>query len=75
MNRIFLGKPFHWLLLIVLVLIGWLTGLYKSHVTMFNWFVIGMTVVTAAVVLIVLRTTRPDEQVTRDPILPDDEAG
>lgn len=74
MNRIFLGKPFHWLLLIALVLIGWITGLYKAHVVVFNWFVIGTIVVTTAVVLAVLRTAGNHEQVTRDPILPDDES-
>ncbi|MGH1357896.1 MAG: hypothetical protein ACRBC3_03955 [Burkholderiaceae bacterium] len=73
MNRIFLGKPLHWALLIILVALGWVTGAYKSHVIHFNTFVIGAIVVTIGIVFAVLKTSAPDEQVTRDPIVLDDE--
>ena len=40
MNRIFLGKPLHWLLLLAVVVLGWLAGRIRLHVTDFNLFVL-----------------------------------
>ncbi len=73
MSRIFLGKPVHWAILVALVLGGWLTGRARTHVIEFNLYVIGLLVVTALALVAVLATTRPHEQVTRDPLEPEDE--
>jgi Zn-dependent protease with chaperone function len=68
MNQVFLGKPLHWLFVAVLVGGGWLLGHQRLHVIDFNLFTIVLMVVSAALVLLVLTTSRPDEQVTRDPL-------
>jgi len=72
MNRIFLGKPVHWAVVAVLIVGGWILGRMRLHVTNFNEFVILLLVVSVAVLAIVLKTSRPHEQVTRDPIEPDE---
>lgn len=68
MKNIFLGKLPHWLLVIALVGLGWVFGVYKSHVIHFNTFVSGLIVVTIIALWIVLKTTAPNEQVTREVI-------
>jgi hypothetical protein len=73
-RRIFLGKLVHWLLLAVLGALGLYLGIERLHVRDFNLFAIVLFAASAAAVLFVLRTTAPDEQVTRDPIELDDKA-
>lgn len=73
MSRIFLGKPLHWVLLILLVASGWLMGRQRLHVIEFNLFAILLLVVSAGVIVAVLMTSRPGELVTRDPLEPDDD--
>lgn len=73
MSRVFLGKPFHWALIVVLIAAGWITGRQRLHVIEFNVFIIGLLVVSAITVLAVLLTSRTDERVTRDPLEPGDE--
>lgn len=73
MNRVFLGKPVHWAIIVALVAAGWVTGHRRLHVIEFNSFIIGLLVVSVVAVLAVLLTSRPGEQVTRDPLEPDDE--
>ncbi len=68
MRRIFLGKPLHWGLLVILIVGGWLMGHAKLHVIGFNLFTIILLAVSAAVVAVVLMTSTPDEPVTRDPL-------
>ena len=74
MSRVFLGKPLHWAVLVGLIVLGWATGRARLHVIEFNTFILGLLAVTVVAVLVVLATSRPDEQVTRDPLEPDDEA-
>ncbi len=73
MSRIFLGKPLHWVLLILLVAGGWLVGRQRLHVIEFNLFAILLLVVSAGIIVAVLMTSRPGERVTRDPLEPDDD--
>lgn len=73
MSRIFLGKKLHWAILLAMVAAGWLTGRARLHVIEFNTFVLALLAVTVLALLVVLATSRPGEQVTRDPIDPDDE--
>ena len=42
MKKIFLGKPLHWLLLVILVPVGWYFGLQRAHVVHFNVFIVGL---------------------------------
>ncbi len=67
-GRIFLGKPYHWAILVALVVALYFTGGEKLHVIHFNRFILILLAVAAAIVAIVLRGTKADEQVTRDPI-------
>jgi hypothetical protein len=73
MRRIFLGKPLHWGLLAILIVGGWLMGHAKLHVIGFNLFTIILLAVSAAVVAVVLMTSKPDEQITRDPLEQDED--
>jgi len=68
MGRIFLGKPVHWALVAALIAGGWYLGHERLHVIWFNLFTLLLLAVATAVVLAVLLTTKPGEQVTRDPL-------
>lgn len=68
MNRIFLGKPLHWALIVAVIAIGWVLGDERMHVSAFNLFLILLLAITTAVVVAVLLTSKPGEQVTRDPL-------
>ena len=68
MRELFLGKPWHWLLLAACVaLLAW-AGAAKLHVIYFNHFIIALLVGGLAVVLLLVRTTKSSERVTRDPL-------
>ena len=74
MRNIFLGKPWHWALLCVISFLLWLAGNAKMHVISFNIFFVLLLVGSLLVVLLILRTTKPGERVTREEIdLPDDD--
>ena len=68
MKHIFLGPWLHWLFLFVLIAAGWLTGLDRLHVIQFNPFIIGLILLTIAVLVLVLKTSPLGKQVTRDPV-------
>ena len=67
-RRIFLGPWVHWLIVAIMLGLGWFAGTDRLHVKDFNLFLIAVIGVTLAAVLIVLRTSPADRQVTRDPI-------
>jgi len=73
MREIFLGKPWHWALLVVIGVAFWLAGEYKLHVIYFNRFLSVLLLGTLALVLVLVVTTRPGERVTRDEIEIDDD--
>jgi len=73
MSRVFLGKPLHWAILVLLVAGGWLTGRERLHVIEFNLFILGLLAVAICALLAVLASSRPGERVTRDPLEPDAE--
>ena len=66
MSRIFLGRWWHWGILIASVIILWLAGEKRMHVIHFNAFILSLLAVTAIVVALLVARTRPGEQVTRD---------
>ncbi len=66
MSRIFLGRWWHWGILIASVAALWLAGEKRMHVIHFNTFILSLLVVTAIVVAFLIAKTRPGEQVTRD---------
>lgn len=73
MSRVFLGKPAHWAIVIVLIVAGWLTGRERLHVIEFDYFIIGLLAVSVVALIVILATSRPGERVTRDPLDPGDE--
>jgi type IV secretory pathway VirB2 component (pilin) len=68
MKRIFLGPWAHWLILAAIVGLGWVAGLYRLHVTMFNAFIITIIIGACAVVALVIVSSPRDRQITRDPL-------
>ncbi len=66
MSRIFLGRWWHWGVLIASVGALWLAGENRLHVIHFNTFILSLLGVTAIVVAVLIARTRPGEQVTRD---------
>ena len=71
MGRIFIGKPLHWVLIVLLIAIGWIIGHERLHVIWFNLFTVILLVISAVAVAVVLLTSRPEERITRDPLEPD----
>lgn len=71
MGRIFLGKPLHWGLIVLVVAIGWFIGHERLHVIWFNLFTVILLVISAVAVAVVLLTSKPGERITRDPLEPD----
>jgi len=68
MRDLFLGKPWHWLLVVVCAaLLAW-AGAVKMHVIHFNAFVIALLAVTVGVIVLLIVTTKPGDRVTRDPL-------
>jgi Mn2+/Fe2+ NRAMP family transporter len=68
MGRIFIGKPLHWVLIVLLIAIGWVIGHERLHVIWFNLFTVILLVISAVAVAVVLLTSRPEERITRDPL-------
>ncbi|NCF28665.1 MAG: hypothetical protein GWP69_14880 [Gammaproteobacteria bacterium] len=66
MSRIFLGRWWHWGILVASVVALWFAGEKRMHVIHFNTFILSLFVVTAVVVAFLIAKTRPGEQVTRD---------
>ena len=72
MSNIFLGKPLHWLVLIVISGGLWYAGELRSHVIYFNSFILSVLAISVVSVLIVLYGPGHDQRITRDEIEPDE---
>ena len=66
MNKIFLGKAWHWAMIVIAAALLWLCGSNRLHVIEFNMFIIAMIAGTATAVAIVILLHKTGEQVTRD---------
>ena len=66
MNRFFLGKWWHWLLLIIFITLLWQSGQYKLHVIEFNTFVMLLLAATIVGLLVLILSTSANEQITRE---------
>lgn len=69
-KEIFLGKPWHWALGALVVVLFWLCGRARLHVIEFNLFAFAILAGSAATVLVILALHKPGEQITRDEIKP-----
>jgi len=68
LRELFIGKPVHWLLLVVIVAaLAWL-GHLKLHVRAFNQFSFIVLGMTAAAVLFMVLLHRRGQRVTREPL-------
>ena len=69
MKGFFLGKTWHWAVLVVAAALLWYCGSKRLHVIEFNWFIIAMLFGTAVAVFAIIRLHRGGEQVTREALL------
>ena len=65
-SRIFLGKAWHWALLLASVGLLWACGTRRLHVIEFNFFVIAMLIGTAGAILAIVWLHKPGQKVTRE---------
>jgi hypothetical protein len=72
MSDIFLGKPLHWLLLVVICAGLWYAGDLRLHLIHFDAFIVALLAVSTLCVLIVLHGGRQGERIMRDEIVPDE---
>lgn len=66
MSRVFLGRWWHWIILLASVAALWFAGEKRMHVIHFNAFILSLFIATGIVVAFLIARTRPGEQVTRD---------
>ncbi len=72
MREIFLGKPWHWGMVAVVAALLWWAGASKAHVIHFNTFLVALALGSFAVIVLILKTHKPGEQVTRESLSPDE---
>lgn len=71
MQRLFLGKPLHWLIIAIDCAVLWWMGEARLHTRDFKQFLLILAILAAATVIAILLTTRRGDRVTREPIDPD----
>ena len=69
MGNVFLGKLWHWALIVITTALLWFFGSQRLHVIEFNWFIIAMLIGTAASVLAIVFFHKDGERVTREPLV------
>lgn len=67
-KQIFLGPALHWLLIALLAGMAWLAGIDRMHVSEFNLFISSLIIITIGLIVLVIRSSPPGQQVTRDPL-------
>ena len=67
MRNVFLGKPFHWLVLVAIATILWWMGDGLLQTRNFNLFLAIVFGVSTVAVIAIRLTYRPGDRVTRDP--------
>jgi hypothetical protein len=72
MRNIFLGKPLHWFLMVVIAAGLWYAGDLRLQITHFDAFIVALLAISTACVLIVLYGPGRGERITRDEIVPDE---
>ena len=66
-SEIFIGKPLHWLLWIIIVTLLYLVGSMSFHVKQFVPFILLMIVIASASVAVIVFSYRKGERITREP--------
>ena len=67
MRRIFLGRPLHWLLWIIIVGVLAAVGQYQMHVRLFNGFIFVVLALAVTTVGVILATYNEGDRITREP--------
>ena len=68
MSEVFLGKPTHWLMLIVVAGILWVVGEYHLHVSQFHYFVFIVLGLSLVCLVFVVLGHKKGERVMREPL-------
>ncbi len=72
MRRVFLGKPFHWLLLVAMIVpLIWM-GYLHLHVSQFNTYIVLLLLLVALLLALILVPHKHGEQITREPLTDDE---
>jgi len=58
MNKIFLGKPIHWLMILITTAIIFACGFSKMHVSNFNLFISITFISVAILIFLILKTSK-----------------
>ena len=58
MNKIFMGKPIHWLMIVITTAIIFSCGLNKMHVSNFNLFISIIFISIAILIFLILKTSK-----------------
>ena len=58
MNKIFIGKPIHWLMIIITTTIIFACGINKMHVSNFNLFISITFISVAILIFLILKTSK-----------------
>ena len=67
MRTVFIGKPLHWLIWVVIVAALFAMSRVYLHVRGYNWFLLVLGALGLGAVLTVLLSSRKGEPVTREP--------
>lgn len=68
MRDLFLGKPWHWFVLVLIAAVLWWAGGLRLHVTQFNFLIIALLVGSFTLLFLLLRTTLAGDAITREPL-------
>lgn len=68
MKEIFIGRPFHWLLWVMVLVVLFLVGRNQIHTTNYFVFISILAALAAVSVLTVVLTYRKGERITREPL-------
>ncbi len=58
MNKIFIGKPVHWLMIIITTAVIFACGFNKMHVSNFNLFISIIFISVAILIILILKTSK-----------------
>lgn len=67
MNRIFLGKPLHWVVVAIVIGVMWWMGSVLLQTRNFHLFLIILFALAAGAVGTIVLTSKKGERITREP--------
>ena len=67
MKKLFLGKPIHWLLWVVIVAVLFALGRIHFHTNNFSLFIFVLAALSTACVATIIATYRKGDRITREP--------